>query len=111
MHSVICQIVLGRDFLSACKKEDGADQDLYDCLKFFHIYFSIRLFCEQCKSLRQKVGKEYRNDCYRSNVTDKEPEDTEDLHIFSQRASISEFVIYVCLLEPPSDEEDSHETT
>ena len=53
-----------------------------------------------------KSENEDRDDRNRSYVTDKEPEDTEYLHIGTEGASICKFIVDVCLLEFPSYEED-----
>lgn len=60
--------------------------------------------------LLQQSGNEDRYDGQRADVTDKEPEDTEKLCIAAEGASVGEFIINICLLEPPSDEEYGQQT-
>ena len=61
--------------------------------------------------LLQQSGNEDRYDGQRADVTDKEPEDTEKLCIAAEGASVGEFIINICLLKSPADEEDSKETS
>ena len=49
--------------------------------------------------------------CQRTDVTDEEPEDSEEPGIAAEGASVGEFIIYFRLLESPSHKEDCEEAT
>ena len=59
--------------------------------------------------LRHQSGDEDGDDGERADESDEEPEDAEDLGIAAECAAIGEFIIYICLLESPADEEDGQE--
>ena len=58
----------------------------------------------------EQTGEEYRDNCQRTDVTDEEPEDTEDLYICAECSPVGKFVIYIGLLEAPSHKKDGQET-
>ena len=72
--------------------------------------FSLNRTFSHAPFLRQKIGEEDGDDGERGYVADEEPEDTEELGIGAEGATVGEFVVDVCFLESPAYEEDCKET-
>ena len=59
--------------------------------------------------LYQTGNKDYSND-QRADVTDQEPEDTEEFCVSAEGAAVGELIKDVGLLEAPADKQNSKET-
>ena len=60
-------------------------------------------------ALSDQAADEDGDDGKRAYEADEEPEHSEDTGIGAEGSAVCEFVVYICLLEAPADEEDRQE--